>query len=55
MFTLSWMMFVMLFFWGILIPPLGNIPNEIAHKQFELWQIGILGSLLGFLLFLFIE
>jgi hypothetical protein len=46
LFTLAWVACWMAFFWGIFVPPLGQLP----FFGLQLWQVGGLGSLIGLIL-----
>jgi hypothetical protein len=41
-FLLIWIVFIFLFFFGIFVPPLGEI--ELADTGWQLWQIGGVGT-----------
>lgn len=41
-----WVLCWMMFFWGIFIPPLGELPLF----GLKVWQVGGIGSLVGFVL-----
>jgi hypothetical protein len=43
---------VMIFFWGVLIPPFGTIKVPISdHKHLELWQVGGIGAVTWMIVF----
>jgi hypothetical protein len=44
--------FCMIFLWGILIPPFGQLRVHVGEVQLELWQVGVLASLAGFIIHL---
>ena len=50
-----WILFLMLFFWGVLVPRLGTIEVQLAGGRIELWQLGGIGALLGFVISLFVK
>ena len=45
--VMVWVGFLMIFFWGILIPPFGAVKVSLGATVLPLWQVGGLGVLVG--------
>ena len=48
--VLVWVGFLMIFLWGLLIPPLGDLQVHLGAMRLALWEIGGFGSLIGFVI-----
>lgn len=48
--VLVWGGFLMMFLWGLLVPPLGRFQIHLGAVQLALWQVGGLGSLAGLII-----
>ncbi len=55
LYVLIWLSSVMLFFWSLLIPPLGKLEFELLGKPFQLWESALVISLIGFVIFWFVD
>src|SRR5689334_13043725 len=43
---------VLIFFWGVLVPPFGAIKVPISdHKHLELWQVSGIGAVIWMIVF----
>jgi ABC-type Fe3+ transport system permease subunit len=51
-FVVVWMACILVFFWGVMIPPFGEIATPLA--KLRVWQVAGIGAGLGFVLFMLV-
>lgn len=52
MLVAAWCACILVFFWGVFVPPFGTIKLDILGAKMELWSLGGIGSAIGFVVVL---
>lgn len=51
----AWVGCILIFFWGVFVPPFGSIGISIIGRKMEIWSLGGIGAGVGFVVWLVVN